>query len=163
MRKIDELGRIVIPKDIRSALKLKLGDTVEVAAEGDFVTIKKSSRLKKLSETAELAARIIEEELGVLCVISDLDEVIAVSDGRLSYLLGSELSEVGARLIDGRKELEESSEELFAKDVGEPLSFASAIAAYGEAHGIVAIYSKESSEKCVAAAKLAARILAELA
>lgn len=42
IRKIDTLGRIVIPKDIRTSLNLNINDEIEIGIEGDKVVIKKS-------------------------------------------------------------------------------------------------------------------------
>ena len=41
IRKIDELGRIVIPKDARNTIGLNAGDDVEISVEGDAVMVKK--------------------------------------------------------------------------------------------------------------------------
>ena len=43
VRKIDQLGRIVIPKDVRESLNIHLGDTVEIYVENNCVMLKKKS------------------------------------------------------------------------------------------------------------------------
>ena len=48
IRRIDELGRIVIPKEIRKNLRIKNGDNLEILVEGENITLKKFSQKKKL-------------------------------------------------------------------------------------------------------------------
>ena len=49
IRKIDTLGRIVIPKDIRTSLNLNINDEIEIGIEGDKVVIKKTVNSTNLS------------------------------------------------------------------------------------------------------------------
>ncbi|MBQ4061144.1 MAG: AbrB/MazE/SpoVT family DNA-binding domain-containing protein, partial [Bacilli bacterium] len=42
-RKIDELGRIVIPKEIRKSLKLNMGDSLEIYIEDNKISLRKYS------------------------------------------------------------------------------------------------------------------------
>ena len=46
IRKIDELGRVVIPKEMRVLLNLKLGDDIEIITDGKEIIIKKSEVYK---------------------------------------------------------------------------------------------------------------------
>lgn len=41
VRKIDDLGRIVIPKELRKTLSLEIGDGIEIYTEGEMVLLKK--------------------------------------------------------------------------------------------------------------------------
>ena len=41
VRKVDELGRVVIPKEMRKSLNIENGDEVEILLQGDFVAVKK--------------------------------------------------------------------------------------------------------------------------
>ena len=50
VRKIDQLGRIVIPKDVRESLNIHLGDTVEIYVENNCVMLKKKS-MEQQSDT----------------------------------------------------------------------------------------------------------------
>lgn len=43
-KKIDQLGRIVIPKEIRSSINIKTNDYLELYTEGDFLIVKKSNK-----------------------------------------------------------------------------------------------------------------------
>ena len=46
VRRIDELGRIVIPKEIRKNLRIKNGDNIEILVEGDSITLRKYSQIE---------------------------------------------------------------------------------------------------------------------
>ena len=47
IRRIDELGRIVIPKEIRKSLRIKNGDNLEILVDGENITLKKYSHQTK--------------------------------------------------------------------------------------------------------------------
>ena len=49
IRKIDALGRIVVPKDVRTSINLTINDDVEIEVEGDKVVIKKAMNSTCLS------------------------------------------------------------------------------------------------------------------
>ena len=48
IRRIDELGRIVIPKEIRKNLRIKNGDNLEILVEGEDITLRKYSQIENL-------------------------------------------------------------------------------------------------------------------
>ena len=55
IRKIDELGRIVIPKDIRMTLHLEKGDDIEIAVEENAVVLKKCKNAQRAKEVCPLS------------------------------------------------------------------------------------------------------------
>ena len=56
VRRIDELGRIVIPKEIRKSLRIKNGDNLEILVEGDNVTLRKYSQIENATDMAQIYA-----------------------------------------------------------------------------------------------------------
>ncbi len=80
VRRIDDLGRIVIPKEIRKTLRIKEGDPLEVFTdkEGEVI-LKKYSPIGELSEFADTYADTISKTTGHITCITDKDSVIAVS------------------------------------------------------------------------------------
>ena len=52
VRRIDDLGRIVIPKELRRNLRIKNGDTLEVFVDADSVILKKYSPMESIEEAA---------------------------------------------------------------------------------------------------------------
>ena len=56
IKRIDELGRIVIPKDIRKRLSIKTNDTLEIGMDGDKIVLKK--RIWLLSKSIMIMLRL---------------------------------------------------------------------------------------------------------
>lgn len=73
IRRIDDLGRVVIPKEIRRTLRIREGDPLEIFLKEDGVVFKKYSALGDLSNAAEIAAHMIRK-YGMVGAIYDRDE-----------------------------------------------------------------------------------------
>ena len=52
IRRIDDLGRIVIPKEIRKNLRIKSGESVEIFVDGDSIILKKFSQIESLENVS---------------------------------------------------------------------------------------------------------------
>lgn len=80
VRRIDDLGRVVIPKEIRRTLRIREGDPLEIYTENDgSVIFKKYSPIGELGEFAAQYAESMSKTLGIPACITDKDTVIAVS------------------------------------------------------------------------------------
>ena len=90
VRRIDDLGRVVIPKEIRKVLRIKEGAPLEIFTdkEGEII-LKKYSPIGELSEFATSYAETIAKTTGHIACITDTDTVIAVGDGRYKGLFYS--------------------------------------------------------------------------
>ena len=80
VRRIDDLGRIVIPKEIRRSFRIKEGDPLEIFtdAEGEVI-FKKYSPIGELSNFANQYAEVLHKNGGLPIAIMDNDHVIAAS------------------------------------------------------------------------------------
>lgn len=80
VRRIDDLGRVVIPKEIRRTLKIREGDPLEIFTdrEGEVI-LKKYSPMGELSEFAITYAEALAKSTGFTACITDKDTIIAVS------------------------------------------------------------------------------------
>ncbi|WP_307396682.1 stage V sporulation protein T [Bacillus horti] len=80
VRRIDDLGRVVIPKEIRRTLRIREGDPLEIFVdrEGEVI-LKKYSPIGELGDFAKEYADALYESLGHVTLISDRDAIIAVS------------------------------------------------------------------------------------
>ena len=80
VRRIDDLGRVVIPKEIRRTLRIREGDPLEIFTdrEGEVI-LKKYSPISDLGEFAQEYVSALYETLGTPAFISDRDEMIAVA------------------------------------------------------------------------------------
>ena len=101
VRRIDDLGRVVIPKEIRKVHRIKEGDPLEIFTdkEGEII-LKKYSPIGELTEFASTYADTISKTTGHIACITDKDTVIAVAGGSKKDFLEKNLS----------KELEEVME-----------------------------------------------------
>ena len=92
VRKIDELGRIVIPKEIRKNLKLNMGDNVEIFVDENKIVLKKFSTMLGLEEDLFNIAKVINENTNSSVLFTDTNDII-VSYGKKSELyLDSQLN-----------------------------------------------------------------------
>lgn len=80
VRRIDDLGRVVIPKEIRRTLRIREGDPLEIFTdrEGEVI-LKKYSPISQLGDFAKEYAETLYETLGTPVLISDRDEMIAAA------------------------------------------------------------------------------------
>ena len=80
VRRIDDLGRVVIPKEIRRTMRIREGDTLEIftASDGEVI-FKKYSPIGELSEFASQYTDVLYRATNLPVVITDRDHVIAVS------------------------------------------------------------------------------------
>lgn len=92
VRRIDDLGRIVIPKEIRRTLRIRESDPLEIFTdrEGEII-LKKYSPIGEMSTFAKQYAESLSQVSGHTAMIADRDQFIAVSGGNKN-LLGKPLS-----------------------------------------------------------------------
>lgn len=87
VRRIDDLGRIVIPKEIRRTMRIREGDPMEIftSREGEIL-LKKYSPVGELSEFATSLAESLAQVLGELVCVTDRDYIIAAAGtGKKEY------------------------------------------------------------------------------
>lgn len=100
VRKIDELGRIVIPKEIRKTLKLNTGDEVEIFVDDNKVYLKRFSTLLGLEEELFNIAKVINEQFNCSIIFTDHNKII-VSYGKLSEkYIDNEVNDLLYKKID---------------------------------------------------------------
>ena len=104
VRRIDDLGRIVIPKEIRKVLRIKEGDPIEIftGREGEVI-LKKYSPIGELSEFASDYAYTLAKTTGHIACITDKDTVIAVSGGAKKEFLEQNISKELEKIMDERE------------------------------------------------------------
>lgn len=80
VRRIDDLGRIVIPKEIRRTLRIREGDALEIFTDAQGgVIFKKYSPVGELSTFASQYAEVLSRTAGLPMIICDRDHVVAAS------------------------------------------------------------------------------------
>lgn len=102
IRRIDELGRIVIPKEIRKSLRIKNGDNLEIVVDGEDIMLKKYSQIENLENIASIYADSFNQVLKYNIIITDTDKVVAVGGNMKKKYLNNEISESIERMIERR-------------------------------------------------------------
>ena len=104
VRRIDDLGRVVIPKEIRKTLRIKEGAPLEIFTdkEGEII-LKKYSPIGELSEFATGYAETLSKTTGHIACITDKDTIIAVSGGSKKEFLEQDVSEELEKLMEDKE------------------------------------------------------------
>lgn len=101
VRRIDDLGRVVIPKEIRRTMRIHEGDPLEIYTESDGTVIfKKYSPIGELGEFACQYAEALSKTVGIPACISDKDTVIAVSGVSKKELMNKKISDDIEKIMD---------------------------------------------------------------
>jgi AbrB family transcriptional regulator (stage V sporulation protein T) len=102
VRRIDELGRVVIPKEIRRTLRIKEGDPLEIFTDRDELMLKKYSPIATLDKMSEATAKTLHDLSGHTVLICDSDEILAVcGEGR--RIVGRHLSREVDKVLKERR------------------------------------------------------------
>ena len=103
VRRIDDLGRIVIPKEIRRTLRIRESDPLEIFTdrEGEII-LKKYSPIGEMTAFAKQYAESLAQVSGKIALIADRDQFIAVSGG-FKNLHGQYLSRELEEKLDRRE------------------------------------------------------------
>lgn len=106
VRRIDDLGRVVIPKEIRRTLRIREGDPLEIFVDRDGeVILKKYSPIGELGDFAKEYADSLYEAIGHIALIADRDSVIAVSGAPKKEFLNKSVGSLVERVMEERKTL----------------------------------------------------------
>lgn len=103
VRRIDDLGRVVIPKEIRRTLRIREGDPLEIFTdrEGQII-LKKYSPIEELGNFAKEYAESLAQTAGHITCIVDKDQIIAVSGGAKKEFLEKHISSELEKIINER-------------------------------------------------------------
>lgn len=154
VRRIDDLGRVVIPKEIRRTLRLREGTPLEIFTdrEGEII-LKKYSPMVELTAFASQYAEAMAQSTGMMVCITDRDQVIAVAGGSKKELLQKTISKQLEHMIGERTTILASKEEKnFISLTSEEMEGITAevivpIICEGDAIGSVSILSREPKAK----------------
>jgi len=154
VRRIDELGRVVIPKEIRRTLRIREGDPLEIFTDREGgIILKKYSPIGELSDFSKEYAESLQMSIGHIILVSDKDNIINVSGVQKKDYMDKRVNNEMEKIMDDRKALitgegvnksvpiYEDDETVYSAQVIAP------IIAAGDAIGAVAILSKEKGEK----------------
>ena len=106
VRRIDDLGRVVIPKEIRRTQRIREGDPLEIytGIEGEIV-FKKYSPVGELSNFSSMYAEVLSKAGGLPAIVCDKDHVVSVAGIPKKELLERRVSSALEDVMNQRKSI----------------------------------------------------------
>ncbi|AGB40124.1 stage V sporulation protein T [Halobacteroides halobius DSM 5150] len=150
VRRIDDLGRVVIPKEIRRTMRIREGEPLEIFVDRDGeVILKKYSPIGELGEFAQEYVDSLAEVTGNIACVLDKDAVVAVAGSKKKKFIDKPASNLAKTVMENQeiKIINERSEEIFCDGIyGEDEADFTAqvlvpIVSQGESIGVVALAS----------------------
>lgn len=104
VRRIDDLGRVVIPKEIRRTMRIREGDPLEIYTSRDGeVIFKKYSLLGGMDDFAAQLCETMSRSTGSICAVTDRDSVISVAGGGKRELMGKHITAELEQIMESRR------------------------------------------------------------
>lgn len=155
VRRIDDLGRVVIPKEIRRTMRIREGDPLEIFTDREGgVILKKYSPISELNQFAGEYIESAHTVLGDSVVVTDTDQIVAVSGGSKKEYLEKRISPEIERIIQSktfRLVNDEDAVSPITNEEGEHLDYKAQIVvpiiSQGDPIGSVIFFSKDSERK----------------
>lgn len=92
IRRIDDLGRIVIPKEIRRSLKIRDGESMEIFVDNEYIALKKYSSLDDLLNISQELVESISDEFKKNVFVTDMNKIVAWSGNNKSVYFNKNIS-----------------------------------------------------------------------
>ncbi len=154
VRRIDDLGRVVIPKEIRRTLRLREGTPLEIFTdrEGEII-LKKYSPMVELTAFASQYAEAMAQSTGLMVCITDRDQVIAVAGGPKKDVIQKPISRQLENAINERETVMASKDDknffpMTSDEIeGITAMVMAPIICEGDAIGSVALLSRDPKAK----------------
>ncbi|MEE0946945.1 MAG: stage V sporulation T C-terminal domain-containing protein [Acutalibacteraceae bacterium] len=163
VRRIDDLGRVVIPKEIRRTMRIREGDPLEIfTGTGGEVVFKKYSPVGELSDFAGIYAESLAKHCSVSVIVCDRDSCIAAAGVSKKEVIERRISPALEEIIESRQEAVFSADKKTEALEGLEYSllFAAPIIAGGDLCGCVALIGDgQTSESDINLVRVAALFL----
>ena len=149
VRRIDDLGRVVIPKEIRRTLRIREGDPLEIFTDRDGEVIcKKYSPMGDLGSFVGQLCDSLSKTAGSGCVITDRDSVIAAAGGAKKDIYERNISAAMEHVMEQRQIFRAAEKPVSVTEDGRyPISAAVPIIAGGDVSGCVAFLADENKKQ----------------
>lgn len=154
VRRIDDLGRVVIPKEIRRTLRIREGDPLEIFTDRDGgVILKKYSPIGELTDFSRDYADSLQQAIGHIILIADKDAFISASGAPKKDYVERKVSLELEKVMDERKAviITDASKTMALHNDEEDGKYTSQviapIIAEGDAIGAVVILTKQEGQK----------------
>ncbi len=166
VRRIDDLGRVVIPKEIRRTMRIREGDPLEIFTSGDGeVIFKKYSPMGEMVSFAGDFAAAMSDGSKLAVVICDRDRCVAVGGGSKKDLLEKPVTSELEKIIEDRRLfVNQSNADIFALEgINQKVCVAVPVITAGDIVGSVLLLENEkgnvATDTDIKLAEIAARFL----
>lgn len=113
IRRIDELGRIVIPKELRKSLRIKEGENIEIYTnDNENIILKKFSSLKNINDLADNIVEAIYNNTKINTLLFDNDVVIAYAGKSKKEYINKSIGNFLIEIINNKKNVLNSESNL---------------------------------------------------
>ena len=139
VRRVDDLGRIVIPKEIRRTLRIRDGEELEIFVDNDFIVLKKFSKVADLDVVSKKMVDVVSSLVGKTVLVTDRDTFITGSGELKKKYLNKEISSYLENIISNRNvvvqkdigniQLADISDEIYSFIINPIISFGDVIGA----------------------------------
>lgn len=154
VRRIDDLGRVVIPKEIRRTLRIREGDPLEIFTDREGgVILKKYSPIGELTDFSKDYAESLQQAIGHIILVADKDAFISASGAPKKDYVERKVSSELEKIMDDRKAvlITDSSKTIPLHNDEEDGKYTNQVVApiiaEGDAIGAVVILTKQQGEK----------------
>ena len=135
VRRIDDLGRVVVPKEIRRILRIREGDPLEIYTGNDGeVILKKYSPIRDMSKIAKEFSEIAASISGTAVMVSDTDHYIASAGNHDDNLTSSKIESDLDKIIQSKHRMTKETTAIFP------------IVVQGDPIGSITIVAKDQSK-----------------
>ena len=166
VRRIDDLGRIVIPKEIRKKLRIRDGENLEILVENDNIVLKKYSVMKNIEDFAGSFTDAIYSFIKYNILITNEDRIIAASGSMKKKFIDKNISENLITCIQRKENIHEKYQKnlvITDKEKVDATYAISTIITQGDPVGLVIIFSEDEkiNESDMRICEIAAKILSK--
>ncbi len=109
VRRVDDLGRIVIPKEIRRTLRIRDGESLEIFVDSEMIALKKFSKMSDMYDVTKELVDIINSNINKTVLITDRDRFIAGSGPLKKNYVDKNISGFLEKIMKDRKNVIETS------------------------------------------------------
>ena len=158
VRRIDDLGRVVIPKEIRRTMRIREGDPLEIYTDRNGeVILKKYSPVGELSSFAKQCADAITLATDFNVIICDRDHCVAAAGIPKKEIIERRVTQAVEDVMQSRsvEVYKKGDEKRAVEGIDQNIAVAAPIMAAGDVSGAVVLTSKDEREASEADVKLA--------
>lgn len=113
IRRIDDLGRIVIPKELRKSLRIRNGESMEIICNGNDLILKKYSQIETIKNSIQYYIDVYSSVLKVNIIVTDRNKIVGCSNNIQKKYLEKQINGFIERSIERRDSFAERQKKIF--------------------------------------------------